>query len=60
MIANADRSIVMVDHSKFDKISLYRTCGLDDVDVVLYNCNLDPSYAKAAPNTKFRSVDSVH
>lgn len=60
MIANANQSIVMVDHSKFDKISLYRTCGLSDVDVVLYNGSLDPKYAKMAPDTTFCNVDSIH
>lgn len=57
MLANSALSIVMVDHSKFNKIALSKTCDIKDVDVLIYNGKLDPEYKKIAPKTTF--IDSM-
>ncbi|MCC9656484.1 DeoR/GlpR family DNA-binding transcription regulator [Rhodopirellula halodulae] len=46
MLASAERSIVLADHSKFGKTSLSRICELDEIDTVVTDDGLD-SDAKA-------------
>jgi len=41
MMAAADRSVLLVDHTKFGKSALYRFAPLADFDVVLTNSELD-------------------
>lgn len=41
MLAAADQTIVLADSSKFGKVSLSQICGLDDVDRVVTDSELD-------------------
>ena len=53
MIANAATKIAMVDHSKFDRINLCHTCDIKDMDVIIYNGQLNPEYPKKAPSVQW-------
>lgn len=44
MLATADRAIVVTDSSKFGKVSLSRLCGLDEVDAVVTDSNMDSTW----------------
>lgn len=35
MLKNAKKNILLLDHTKFDKSYLYRTCSLKDIDVII-------------------------
>ncbi|TWT92044.1 Glucitol operon repressor [Stieleria varia] len=41
MLASADQTFVVTDHSKFGKVSLSRLCGLDQVSTVITDSDLD-------------------
>jgi DeoR/GlpR family transcriptional regulator of sugar metabolism len=47
MIAAADRSVLLVDHSKFERTALYRLCGLDEVDTVILDDGVAPEHLRA-------------
>ncbi len=44
MIAAADQTIVLTDHTKFGKVSLSQICGLQDVDRVVTDAGLDSKW----------------
>jgi DeoR/GlpR family transcriptional regulator of sugar metabolism len=44
MLATADRAIVVTDSSKFGKVSLSRLCGLNEVDAVVTDSNVDSTW----------------
>ncbi|WP_068262214.1 DeoR/GlpR family DNA-binding transcription regulator [Rubripirellula obstinata] len=44
MIAAADQTIVLTDHTKFGKVSLSQICGLQDVDRVVTDTGLDSKW----------------
>lgn len=46
MLAAADQTIVLADSSKFGKVSLSQICGLDDVDRVVTDSELDNRWIK--------------
>lgn len=46
MLAAADQTIVLADSSKFGKVSLSQICGLDDVDRVVTDNELDNRWIK--------------
>lgn len=41
MIANADRTVILADHTKLDKRSMCRICGLDRVSILITNAAED-------------------
>ena len=41
MIANADRTVILADHTKLGKRSMCRICGLDQVSVLITNATED-------------------
>lgn len=42
MIESAQRSVLLVDHSKLHRTALYRLCSLDEVDVVIVDDGIAP------------------
>ena len=44
MIKNSDQVIALIDASKLGKKSLYKTCGIDDIDVLITDGQLDDDY----------------
>lgn len=44
MIRQAAQSVLLMDSSKFDRKSLVRVCGLDEVDLVITDSEIDDSW----------------
>lgn len=41
---HASKTIAMVDHTKFDRVSFARICGLEDIDVLISDKPIAPSW----------------
>lgn len=57
MVHNAARSLYLVDDSKIDHKSLFKTCDLKDVSIIVTKKSLDKRYFQAAPKTLFVHCD---
>lgn len=44
MLAAADQTVVVTDHTKFDKVSLSQLCGLDEISTVVTDEGLDSKW----------------
>jgi len=56
MIASADKTICLADHSKFGKVALVTFADISDLDMIVTDCKPDNSYLEALSNMKVQLV----
>jgi DeoR/GlpR family transcriptional regulator of sugar metabolism len=59
MIANAEKSIMLVAAEKVGKKALSKTCDVSDIDIVISEQELAPIYHEKAPETTFIVLDKI-
>ena len=56
MLGNSKKHILLVDSTKFDKLSPYKTCNFDDIDTLITDKMPSQDYVKVFEKNNIRLI----